>query len=106
MPKDCNALDRIDKSRDFCKENCRWVKKAQGRPVSDFRPSVKQKAKKSLSKPKPICLRIEKDQFNFISKQALRRSLDEGICYNVNDLIREAIVEAFPYKTQKDMFNE
>jgi hypothetical protein len=107
MPENCNGLELIDKTKEFCKINCRWVKKAVGRHLSPVdMPKKKDKRKKALQDPKAICLILERAQIDYIKSQSLKRSKEEGVCIEVNELIREAIRKAFPCPALCDMFGD
>jgi hypothetical protein len=106
IPEGCNGVGLLDENGDFSKWNCKWVKKAAGRLPNGKKA---QKPKKTnvrhvLKDPQSICLVLEKDQLDFIKKQALQRSLSEGKCVEANQLIREALQQAFPNPKQFDMF--
>ena len=59
-----------------------------------------------MKNPVSICLVLEKDHLDFIKKQALHRSVNEGILMEANQLIREALIKQFPTPKQYNMFGE
>lgn len=106
MPDRCNGLMRLDETKDFCKENCLWGRKAAGRhPVSK---EARQKRSNwgKVKNPKSICLVLEKDHLDFIKSQALQKSVQAGHFIEPNDLIREALQKAYPAPKQFDMFGD
>ena len=104
MPPNCNGLALIDERSDFCKLNCQWVKKNVGRPALPKKDVKKDVKRGKVKNPKSICLVLEKDLVDFIKNQALQRSVQEGIYIEPNELIREALLKAFPTPKQCDMF--
>ncbi|PWU06771.1 MAG: hypothetical protein C5B43_01275 [Verrucomicrobia bacterium] len=72
------------------------------------KPEKKQKIDKKkrtiFKNKKTICLSLEKDHLDFIKSQALQRSLQQGCLIEANQLIREALQNAFPAPKQFDMF--
>jgi len=77
--------------------------KRAGRPSIEKKES-KKKSRSTISNPKSICLVLEKDHLDFIKKQALQLSVQEGTYIEPNQLIREALQKAFPTPKQFDMF--
>lgn len=105
MPEDCTGLALIDETKDYCKWNCKWIKKTAGRTPKPKEDKVKKRSSRSkLNNPKSICLVLEKDHIDFIKSQALQRSINEGTFIEPNELIREALQKAFPAPKQFDMF--
>ena len=105
MPEDCNGLSLIDDDIEFCKLNCKWSRKAQGRLKLNREAPPRPKSKRnSIKQPQSICLVMEKDHLDFIKNQALHRSVKEGHLIEANELIREALQKAFPAPKQFDMF--
>jgi hypothetical protein len=105
MPDNCNGLELIDDTKEFCKFNCRWSQKRSGRyakPDTIRKKPLGPNAK--IKNPKSICLVLEKDHLDFIKKQALQRSVNEGVSIEANQMIREALQRAFPAPKQFDMF--
>ena len=105
MPQNCNALVRIDKHVHFCKHNCKWGFVSQGRPrTGEQRPASKVTKKKRIKNPKTICFTIEEEHYEFIKKQALMLSSQNGSIVQPNDIIREALQKAFPCPQLFDLF--
>lgn len=104
IPSECNGLDLIDKDSNFSKLNCQWIKKNAGRPRIDKKITSKKKEKSKFRKPKTICITMEEDHLKFIKQQALHKSVSAGIYIEPNQLIRQALIEAFPMPQQFDMF--
>ena len=106
MPSNCNGLTLIDETKDFCKVNCQWVFTKNGRKKLEKRDVNVQKKRRGMKNPVSICLVLERDLLDFIKKQALHRSVNDGVLMEANQLIREAIVKAFPTPKQYNMFGE
>lgn len=106
MPENCNGLSLIDDTKDFCKINCQWAFTKNGRKKVAKKEVKVAKKKKTFKNPVSICLVLEKDVLDFIKKQALHRSVTEGVLLEANQLIREAIIKAFPAPKQFNMFGE
>lgn len=104
MPEECNGLSLIDEEIEFCKLNCKWSKKAQGRRKIDRQADAKKNTRSKIKQPQSICLVMEKDHLDFIKNQALQRSVQEGHLIEANELIREALQKAFPAPKHFDMF--
>jgi hypothetical protein len=106
IPQNCNGLELIDKTKEFSKFNCRWVKKICGRKQKKL-PSARIPHKtKCIKNPRTLCLVLEKDHLQFIKDQAMHKSLELGHCVEANELIREALKKAFPCPSQVDMFGQ
>ena len=106
LPENCNGLELLDKTKEFCKWNCKWVFKKGGRKPKE-KKDIKVKRKASgVKNPKSICLVLERDHFEYIQKQAIAKSSQEGIMIEPNQMIREALQKAFPCPKQYDMFGE
>ena len=106
-PEGTNGLELIDKSKDFCKLNCRWAMKLRGRQkIPENMKSLKSIKNKNISQPKKINLIIEMPLFNKIKKQAMLKSLEENTFYHTNDLIRELLQKSFEFGEQMDMFQK
>lgn len=108
MPEEMNGIGMLDKTKDFCKENCFWDKKKCGRPPNteaQAKPPKQKKRRSLLDKPKYICLAVEHDLIDYIGKQAMHRSIEERKFITSNDLIREALTSYFPYQGQMQMFS-
>ncbi len=106
MPKNYNGLSLIDETKDFCKINCQWCFTKNGRKKVDKNKVNVQKKRRGMKNPVSICLVLEKDHLDFIKKQALHRSVNEGILMEANQLIREALIKQFPTPKQYNMFGE
>ncbi len=104
MPANCNSLVRLDDDKEFCKVNCKWSFTVSG-PKSSPKVKIFRETKKSkLKNPVPLSLVVEKDHLDFIKKQALQQSVKAGTIVHHNELIRQALQEAFPEPKQYDMF--
>lgn len=105
MPEGANALIRIDKTLHYCKHNCKWGFVSQGRPrVANPRPPGKVTKKKRIKKPKTLCITLEQEHYDYIHKMALVKTQQDGELVHPNDLIREALVKAFPCPEIYDLF--
>lgn len=105
MPPNCNALIRIDKKVHYCKHNCKWGFAAQGRPrVSEERPPKKVTTRKRIKNPKTICVNLEQKHYEYIQKMAIMQTTQTGAIVQANDLIREALVKAYPCPELYDLF--
>lgn len=105
MPENCNGLARIDKKIHYCKLNCQWAYVHQGRPrVGEERPVKKVTKKKRIKNPHTLCMTIEKKHYDYITKMALAQSHQAGTIIHANDLIRDALVKAFPCPELYDLF--
>lgn len=101
MPETCNGLELIDRTKEFCKSNCRWHYSKGGRKPKE-KKSVKVKRKASgIKNPKSICLVLESDHLDFIRNLAMQKSEQEGIHVETNQMIREALQKSFPYLEKK-----
>lgn len=104
MPKTCNGLELVDNTKDFCKLNCKWTKKAAGRPIRSHSVRKPNTSHKKIKHPKTVCIVLEKEHFDFIKRQAMQKSLNEGRLINPNEMMRDALKRSFPCSTQCDMF--
>ena len=105
MPAECNALVRLDKDLDYCKVNCQWGFVRQGRPRSGVKkPEGKITKRKRIKNPKTLCVTLEQKHYDYIVKQALLKSAETGEIVQPNELIREALVKAFPSPELYDLF--
>lgn len=105
MPAECNGLQLIDETKDFCKANCRWERKKQGAPIRAQKKELAPKNKSKLKNPKPVYISLEREMLDFIKSLALKMSIEQGVYIEPNDLIREALAKAFPTQ-QYDMFGK
>ena len=106
-PLECNGLGRLDAKLNFMKINCAWTVKTCGRKQNA--PNIKLKkdqpfAHGKIKEPKTICLSLDKKHLDFIKRQALQRSVEDGTPIAANALIREALERAFPMPQQLDFF--
>lgn len=92
----------LDRSKGYQKHNCKWGKVTRG-PIPGSQRTGKPE---SLVKPVRLCFSINKDHFEFIKKQALAKSTDQGSIITVQQVIREALVKAFPCPSTHDMFGD
>lgn len=102
MPAQCDGLLLHDKSKGYQKLNCKWGKVPRG-PEAGKAHAGKGR-RKLIEKPIQICFSLNKDHYDYIKKQALHKSQQEGEIVTPNEMMREALVKAFPCPTQYDMF--
>ena len=100
----CDGLILNDERAGYCKLNCRWGKVKPG-PMAG-KKSPRQGKRKTIEKPVTICFSINSDHYDFIKKQALIRTSQEGEFFTANELMREALVKAFPVPSHYDMFGQ
>lgn len=104
IPEGKNGIELIDKTKDFSKDNCMWVSKVRGRKSAPKElGELKKKDPLKIKNPKTISLIIENELYEFIRKQSLMKSLETGLHFHVNDLIREALKKSFPILSQTDL---
>lgn len=106
MPATCNGIDRLDKHGDFFPTNCFWTFKAKGRKPLKAKLKKVTKSHGKIKNAVSICLWLEKDQLDFIKRQALQRSIESGVSIEANQLIREILRQTMPFPKQLDMFEE
>lgn len=107
MPEDMNGIELINKNEDFSAYNCRWAKKSRGRKkLPKALENIKIKQKTSIKDPVLVAITVEKGLIEFIRRKAMLRSLEEGVIFQANDLIREVLEENFHFNTQMQMFPE
>lgn len=104
MPDNCNALLRLDKTKDFCKVNCKWGSVPIGRPRAGTEKRQGKSKRIRIKNPHTICISIERAHFDYIKSQAIKRSQETGEIVQPNDLIREGLQRAFPCPKLFDMF--
>lgn len=105
IPIDCNSLLRLDPEIEFCKLNCKWGKREQGKPRNGApRKKLESPSKKRIKNPKSLCVIIEQEQYDYIATQSLLASQQQGKIVTVNDLIREGLDRQYPRPQQFDMF--
>lgn len=103
MPENCNGLTRLDDDIDFCKINCRWDISHKGKLKHKKLQDLPRK-KSGIKNAVPVCLTLEKDLLDYIKSQALQQSMSEGVYIEPNELMRQALIRAFPCPKQYDMF--
>jgi len=105
-----NGLHLLDPTKDFCKFNCKWGYNESGRPRKPRGKVTRTKPKdtpyKRVLNPKAVCIVLEQDLVDFIAKQSMRKSLDEGYYISPNDMIREVLERQFARTKQRDMFSK
>lgn len=106
IPENCNGLQLLESEREYNKFTSSWVFKKGGRKPQDKKNSKVKRKASGVKNPKSICLILEKDHLDFIRKQAIARSSEEGVLIEPNQMIREALQKAFPCPKQYDMFGE
>jgi hypothetical protein len=104
IPEGFTGIQLIDESKDFSKWNCRWAKRNVGRQSIPKKKAKKKKPRSLIKNPQPICLVLERNLLDYIKEQALKRSLEIGSYVEPNDMIRDAIKNAFPVPGEYDMF--
>lgn len=104
MPSDCNGLQLIDFTLPFCKLNCKWIFKTGGRKPLEKKIEKVNRRASGIKNPKNICLVLDGDHLEYIRRQAIAKSQQEGVLIEPNQLIREALQKAFPVPKQFDMF--
>lgn len=105
IPPDCNGLFLMQGAMEFRKETCKWIKKKVGRPQNDL-PKEKKNPRKRFKKSSTICLSIEKELLDYITRLSLEQSIQAGHYIERNNLIRDALALAFPLPSQMDMFGD
>ena len=104
MPLGCDGLILNDERAGYCKLNCQWGKIKPG--PSAGKKAVRQGKRKPIEKPVTICLPLNQDHYDYIKRQAIIRTAQEGQFFTANELIREALVKAFPLPSHYDMFGK
>lgn len=106
IPKDCNSLLRKDVDLGYSKMNCEWGYAPRGRPKKnpDLAKKYPKKRYGQFDKPKQISIVLENEHYEWIKRQAIHRSVQQGEIICANDVIREALQKAFPAPKQFDMF--
>lgn len=104
-PDHLNAISRYDENKDFEKTNCFWSLAKVGRPITE-KTIIKRKHKIRLKNPRLVNIRMENSYYEFLNRQALKRSLDEGVKITVSHLICEALEAQCPAPKQLDIFTE
>lgn len=101
-----NALIRKDLMNDFSKHNCEWgfvprgAKKKEGK--REKKAPIKRRGR--FKQPKSVFLILEEEHYNHIARQAMRKSLECNCEVTANDIMREALQNAFPLAKMFDMF--
>lgn len=102
MPDYCDGLILSDKLKGYSKFNASWGKVKRGMPAQEKRLT---KSKKTIIKDAmSFCLTLNQDHYAYIKRQAIMRSQQTNEQVTANDLIREALIKAFPHTSQYDMF--
>ena len=108
MGDNYNGIHLLDPTKDFCKFNCKWAWNDSGRTRKQITRLTRKKPVdspyKRLINPRSVCLVLEQDLIDFIKKQAMHKSLEEGYYITANEMIREVLTRQFPRATQRDMF--
>lgn len=105
MPPDCDGIELISLDGDFCKINCRWVGPHNRRPISEMPGNKQREAKRTFKEPAMICIRVEREYYAFLKRQAIEKSREMGEVCSVSQLIREMMEEHIPMPNkQLDMF--
>lgn len=107
MPPNCNGLELRKGCTCFQKDTCSWVYKNKGRRKVPKELVLKKRTRLStLKEPHPICLTIERKLAETIKRLAMHKSIEKGIFVEPNELIRDALMNAFPDISQYDIFAE
>jgi len=108
MGDDANGLQLLDPTKDFGKYNCKWAWNDSGRTRKAKAKLKRSKPANSpykrLTNPRTLCLVVEDGLLEFIKKQAMHKSLEEGYLITVNDMIRDVLARQFPRNSQRDLF--
>ncbi|MEM3714850.1 MAG: hypothetical protein QXF82_07885 [Nitrososphaeria archaeon] len=102
MPTDCNGLVLSDKTKGYNKFNAKWGQVKSGKKTENR--AKHKKPKNFIENGMNCCLTINADHYAYIKRQAVMRSKQVGEVITTNELIREALVKAYPYAGQYDMF--
>lgn len=102
MPPHCDGLLLHDRSKGYQKFNCKWGKVPRG--PEPGKAHAGKGRRKIIEKPVQICFSLNKDHYEFIKRQAIMRTQEEGEIVTANELMREALIRSFPCPTQVDMF--
>lgn len=102
MPLSSDGLVLHDKSKGYQKYNCIWGKVPRG-PAPGKAHEGKGR-RKVIEKPIQICFSLNKEHYDYIKRMAIMKTSEQGEIVTANDMMREALVKAFPCPTQVDMF--
>ena len=103
MPEEADGIILADKSKGINKFNVTWGKVKRGTPPSLNKKTGRTK-KVVIKDAMSFCLTLNVDHYAYIKRQAILRSQQIGDQVTTNDLIREALIKAYPYSSQFDMF--
>lgn len=101
MPQNADGLVLRDKGKGYQKLNCEWGKVARGPAPGKAGERGKRKC---IEKPIKICFSLNEDHYAYIKKQALMKSSEQGEIVTPQEMIREALIKAFPCPGYYDMF--
>jgi hypothetical protein len=102
-PIECTGIELIDKNKGFSKENCKWVGHHNRKRIYKPKKEYKKRLKK-FKNPKSINIRLEKDHYDYIVRQAIEKSRQEGKRISTTEIIVDALENQFPYSKQKTLF--
>lgn len=103
MPDECDGMILQDRHVGYTKFNVSWGKVKRGIRPEDLKKSIKPK-KTRIKNSMSFCLSINQDHYAYIKRQAIMRSQQTGDIWGANDLIRDALVKAYPFSGQYDFF--
>lgn len=93
MPEGCTGIDLLDPKANFQKFNCKWVNWGT------------RNKKKKKDNGRVICsFSIEKEYYEYLTKQVLMKSRELGKRYHFSDLVREVLEKTCPFPKTMDMF--
>lgn len=104
MPLGCDGLLLNDERAGYCKLNCKWGKIKPGPAIG--KKAARKGKRKTVEKPITVCLTLNCDHYEYIKRQALIRTNQENEFFTANELMREALIKAFPLPSHYDMFGK